>query len=568
MRIAHLILAGALFASSLFAGQEAYMIEGHVQADLDAALSRLIPQDQYLIQVTGEVHMRSERRVVEGETLSQSLNTQRETPPPAMPGFVPEPPEPREATNTPIQNRNTYRVVDTPVLAGLKVRATFDEALPAQTVTRAKSMIAAYLKSNYPAVSYVAFSTMPMIKSPKTLEQELAKLLNLKKDDNESFWAQMKWVFAAFLALVFLMMVFGRSTAAGSSRRRSGSGSRAPQPGFNITALADLFGAGRSESGEMIRPARMSAHATEAVQQQFFKRKRMLDKFLGHSEAFRMYFEQCTGDDKDEIYAALKGPAFDSLLDGMGFKRPVGADLDPESLEERMLVHEKNFDEYVAAKDWQEKQFFGFLSQLSDEQLLTICKREDARNVCVMLRFLRPNQSAGILDRLPASKRSEVIAYTSDVSDIPFSDLMTYEKGLRAATSRLPFATFGANKEDTEFWGSVLNESEHQEEIFNDLERTNPGLSPQLRKFKFKLEDAATLPDNLLGKVLGNVDNEELCLALSTCSEDVVEVFLDSMSASRKNILTKQMDTYRGVPKERGVAARGALTRKFREVLA
>lgn len=564
------LILSTLFAVPIFGGQEAFMVEGHVQSDLDAALSRMIPSDQYLIQVTGEVQTRMERKIVEGETMTQGMNLQNEVaPPPVMPGFVTEPQDSKEAATNPFQNRQTFRMVETPTLTALKVRATFDDGLPSSTVTRAKSLIAAYLKSNYPTVSYVAFSSMPMIKQ-KSLERDLAALLNLKKDDPESFWGQMRWVIAAFLALVFLMMVFGRANAP----RRSGAGAGgnrglAPTLNFSgLSGLADLFGPSRPDVPEKQRSSRISARAVEDLSQQFFKRKRMIDKFLARSEAFRLYFEQCSNDDREEIYAAMKGPAFDSMLDGMGFRRPLESTMDSETLEERMLLHEKNFEEFVAAKEWQEKQFFGFLGQLSDEQLVALCKREDARNVCVMLRFLKPAQSAAILDHLSSLKRTEVISYTHEVSELPFADLITYEKSLRTAAQRLPFATFGNSKEDPEFWGSVLNESQHQEELFNDIEKTNPGLSPLLKKFKFKLEDAASLPDNLLNKVLGNIDNEELCLALSTCTDDVVEVFLDAVSPARKNMIAKHMETYRDIPKERGVAARSMLTRKFREVLA
>jgi flagellar motor switch protein FliG len=113
-----------------------------------------------------------------------------------------------------------------------------------------------------------------------------------------------------------------------------------------------------------------------------------------------------------------------------------------------------------------------------------------------------------------------------------------------------------------------VSESQHQDELLDVLERTQPDISMDLKKFKFSLEDVATLPDGILGRVLGAIDNESLGMALAGCSEDVAEVILDAVSEKRKAMLAGQLPLYRGAPKEKLHAAKQDLTRRIREVLA
>jgi flagellar motor switch protein FliG len=131
----------------------------------------------------------------------------------------------------------------------------------------------------------------------------------------------------------------------------------------------------------------------------------------------------------------------------------------------------------------------------------------------------------------------------------------------------MPKHFYGSAKEDTNFWGSVIIESEDQEGLLSDLEKTNPGIAPDLRKFKFKLEDAAALPEGILEKVLAEADNEELGLALATCPPELIEFFMDAISDSRRELLEDQLASNKGASKEEAQKARSTLIKRFREVL-
>jgi flagellar motor switch protein FliG len=251
----------------------------------------------------------------------------------------------------------------------------------------------------------------------------------------------------------------------------------------------------------------------------------------------------------------------------MRISRPTALEIDTNNLDDQLRMHEKNFEEFIHAKDWQDRQFFGFLQQLSHDQLLALAHHEDANTVCVILRFLRASQSAFVLDNLSPEKKAQVLSYIPQMQHLPLSDVLSMEQEVRKTVQRTPKHFFGTKDEDLHFWGNVVSESRDQDTILEVIEKTHPEIYPNLKKYRFRLEDAASLPDAILGRVLREVDNDELCLALASCNDTVAEVILDAVSPKRREILKQHLLSLRGISPEQTHTARLNLTRRIREVL-
>jgi hypothetical protein len=554
------------------------MVETKVQVDLENALSRLMPREDFLVQVNTDVVTHVERRLVEGETITTKPEPTR-PPVDTMPGFLPEPdirPPP-----PPPETRETYRIIETPELKSVLVRVNFDETVPLDVMARGKSMVQSYMQESYPNKAVMTFNTIPMLK-PKPIPTDAAgnkdKSRSLASETEpkpeEIAWNYARWAILALLLLLFLMVWQSQRVPAVSRAPRRKP--RTPEPfdnfekGTSAGAPANYLDALKSGLSSLRGFGRPVMEDGIDGEEQILEihRKKLLGKFLMKSDAFRLYYGKLKDEERSELFAALNGPAYDSLLNGLGLAPVPGESSDTQMLEERMAFHEKNFDEFAAAKDWQDRQFFGFLQQLNEEQILSLVQHESALAIALMLKYMRPHQSAMVLDTLNSNKRVEVIAQLASVSELPLSKMYSIEREVRLAAQRVPQHTPGATRQEEDFWGEVLAESSDQESLLGDLERTNPEIFPKLAKFKFKLEDAATLPNNLLQRVLGNVENDELGMALATCSQDVVEVILEAVSTRRRDLLMNQIDNYRTMPRDQVTAARLKLTKKFREALA
>lgn len=565
-----------------------YMAESRVQMDLDNMLSRIIHREQFLVQVAAEVTTRRERQLVEGET-EEAPGVPLSPRVKPMPGFVIEP------TTTPPQptkgDRKVYRMEDTFQLDLVKVDVTFDEALPPQVTYRGRALVQNYLKEHYPNRSLLSFDTLPMLKLSPELDPAEGK--GTKKDPNkdeehpavqekkarpptldERLWRYARWVALGLLMLGILILLLqvtrsDRRPSPVTKRRKpfEPSGFQPSGPGGFASAgtekLSSFFGgfqnrgAGGSPGGDGNAP-----YLAEL-------RRRLLSRFLTRSHAFRSYFQKLSAEDRGGLYIAMRGQAFDSFLDALGMKLPAAPDVEPHDLEECLATHEKNFAEFADAKDWEGRQLFGFIQELSDEQLVSLAKHQRPLVVCVMLRFMKANQSALVLESLSSEKRVEVLSQLSALEKTSFNELASIEKEVRASATHLPNQGYGGTqKQDIEFWRKILVEAQNQDAILEDIERASPELYPSLKKYKFKLEDAAALPNTLLEKVFADIDNDELGAALATCPEHVMDVLLDAVSARRRDFLQAQMKTFKSASVEETKAARTAVTKRFLDVMA
>jgi flagellar motor switch protein FliG len=71
----------------------------------------------------------------------------------------------------------------------------------------------------------------------------------------------------------------------------------------------------------------------------------------------------------------------------------------------------------------------------------------------------------------------------------------------------------------------------------------------------------------ILKKVLGDCDNEELALAMLSCSPKVQQHLLGRLSPRRRALVEEQLATAKSAQKDQIVEARLKITRRFREAL-
>jgi hypothetical protein len=566
-----------------------HLVETKVQTDLENGLSKMITKDLFLVQVHTEITTRSERKLVEGESVidSEDEDPQPEQVEEPMPGFVPEPDPPGPKKKGP-RLRQIFKVVDVPELQMVRVLVNFDETVAAPIVGRSKVFTQNYLREGFPGKSTVIFNVLPMLKpSPTPTPSSVAEfddedmeeegfefpvpppVMEEKKEPGwqEKIW-DAKWFFLALLGALLYFVLRWRALSVRALVKKTPPAKESS----DISKFWPWLAGGAFPGGfPPFNKGGGEAKPEEEVDEEEVKRERrskLLEKFLSRSQAFRGYYSGLSGETKDELYGLLKGPTMDGLLTGLGLPRPKGEIPEPGNPEEAFTKYERDFTEYLNACDWQNKQFFGFLQALSDEQLIALMNRESTLSVCAMLRFLKASQSAMVLEAMPPGRRLEVLAQVPAIQNTSFSDIANIEREVRTSVQMMPSHSFGAKRQDVDFWGNVLAESQNQDVILGDLEKTNPEIYPELSKFKFKLEDVSTLPDSLLQTILAEADNEELAMALSTCPDDIVEVILDAISPRRQELLRQTIDAAKSAPKEQTKSARISLTKKFREAMA
>jgi flagellar motor switch protein FliG len=182
---------------------------------------------------------------------------------------------------------------------------------------------------------------------------------------------------------------------------------------------------------------------------------------------------------------------------------------------------------------------------------------------------MKSSQSAYILDAMPTARRIEILTEGQRLQQSPFAEILNLEKDLRESVEKLPANFFSSAKDDIDYWKQVVNESQDQDALLDELEKTNPEIYPEVAKSRFKLDEAMGLPPQLLKRVLSETDNEELGMALLTLPEDLVNFFMAVISPKRKALLEEQIASMRGnIPKTKLVESRLSLTKRFKEAMA
>ncbi|MBI1860716.1 MAG: hypothetical protein HYR96_07355, partial [Deltaproteobacteria bacterium] len=438
-----------------FAAPDPYLVESKVQLDLDNALSKMIPHELYLVQIHTDVVTKSERKLIEGESIQEPQVVEddpaNEEP---MPGYIPEP-EPFSAKKHGPRVRQVFRVVDTPELQMVHVLVNFDDTVALDTMNRARAFIQSYLREGYANKSTFVFAQVPMLKPPKPSVAPTPTPTPVEFDDEdmeedgfeypkaplpppppvkpEPTWLDKVWeakwfCLAAFGALLYFILHW-RSLSVRAMKKKFPQ-PLAPHPlenllrilipGHNLAKEPEKGKAGSTDgAGGTKTPATAEELDEEAAKHK--RRDKMLDKFLMFSKAFAPYYRTLSAEQKDELYGLLKGPTMDGLMTGLGFPKPKSEVPEPGNPEEVFEKHERDFAEYLNARDWQAKQFFGFLSELSEEQLVSLVNHETPVAVCAMLRFMKPQQSASILEALPAGRRLEILSAVPQVQTTPFT---------------------------------------------------------------------------------------------------------------------------------------------------
>ncbi len=524
-----------LFSSLAFATSgDPYLVETKVKADLESSLSRIIRKNQYLVQVNVEVSTHSSKKMFEAETtVGSNAEVTRRPAAEVTAGFVPEPEV--KSTSPTKEERQVYRFVETPTLEAIRVQIQVDDKLPENVLNQARALAGAYINTNYSELGTVRVTEVTMLK-PEWWEREIPT----------NQW--LGWLASACL-LMFLMIRRGNS-----------------KQFLTIPAAV-------SPAPEIAKPTPPPESSNEikdffSIQESEETRKMLLSQIVLRGDCFRGYYSRLAPEHRLEIYSFLKGPAFESVLERLGLGIPKAqAGVSEEVKRDRILWHEKNFEEFVEMSNWQDKQLFGFLTYLTDEQLAALAQHEDSKTVCLMLRFMKPGQAATILDNFPKEKQLEILSHVPALKSSAFSEIASIEAQVRSSIRHLPNHFFALGSEDSAFWGQVVGESKEQDKLVETLEKTQSDMLPQLKKLKFKLEDAAQLGVEISEKVFNDVDNELLSLAMVSCDGEAVKVFLNALPQKRRELVEQQITSSRGAAKETIVSARQVLTAKFRENL-
>lgn len=183
---------------------------------------------------------------------------------------------------------------------------------------------------------------------------------------------------------------------------------------------------------------------------------------------------------------------------------------------------------------------FDFIRKANYRSLMMLVQNEMPQTIAFILSYAKADQASKIISELPKETQLEVVRRIANLESVSPEIVGIVEKVMEHRCSTI------VNQDMTEIGGvnyvaDIMNHTDRATEkhIFEELNKKDPELSENIRKLMFVFEDIVQLDDMAIQRVLREVDNQDLAVAIKGSSEEVKNVLLNNMSSrARENLLS------------------------------
>ena len=186
---------------------------------------------------------------------------------------------------------------------------------------------------------------------------------------------------------------------------------------------------------------------------------------------------------------------------------------------------------------------FEFVRKTDPSQLLNFIQDEHPQTIAMILSYLAPGQSALVLGALPPEKQADVARRIAMMDRTSPDVIKEVERVLERKLASL------VNQDYTIVGGidsivSILNSVDRgtEKHIMESLEIEEPELADEIRKKMFVFEDILLLDDRAIQRVLRDVDNNDLAIALKNANDEVQGVIFKNLSKRLAAMIKEDMD--------------------------
>lgn len=184
---------------------------------------------------------------------------------------------------------------------------------------------------------------------------------------------------------------------------------------------------------------------------------------------------------------------------------------------------------------------FNVLKNVDPNQLLAFMQKEHPQTIAFVLSQLQPQQSAQILADLSPDLQAEVMMRYANMERVAPETISAVESVLE---SRVDFSQNSSKLGGVKAAAEILNMigTSAERSILSKINERSPDLATEMKNLMFVFEDIVQLDDRSIQKVLKEVDNKDLALALKHVSPDVKERVLANMSERAAETIKEEIE--------------------------
>ncbi|MCR4685500.1 MAG: flagellar motor switch protein FliG [Lachnospiraceae bacterium] len=186
---------------------------------------------------------------------------------------------------------------------------------------------------------------------------------------------------------------------------------------------------------------------------------------------------------------------------------------------------------------------FEFIRKTEASQILNFIQDEHPQTIALILSYLNPAQAALIISALPPDRQADVAKRIALMDRTSPDVIKEVEKILETKLSSLvnqDYTIIGGVDSIVEILNTVDRSTEKH--IMETLEIDEPELADEIRKKMFVFEDILLLDDRAIQRVLRDVDNSDLGIALKGANEEVQNAIFNNLSKRLAVMIKEDME--------------------------
>ncbi|MBR4207059.1 MAG: flagellar motor switch protein FliG [Lachnospiraceae bacterium] len=186
---------------------------------------------------------------------------------------------------------------------------------------------------------------------------------------------------------------------------------------------------------------------------------------------------------------------------------------------------------------------FEFVRKTDPSQLLSFIQDEHPQTIALILSYLSSTQAALIISALPQDEQADVAKRIATMDRTSPDVIQEVERVLESKLANL------VNQDYTQIGGvdqvvEILNSTDRgtEKHIMEILSIEDPELADEIRKKMFVFEDILLLDDRSIQRVLRDVENSELSLALKGSNTEVQDKIFHNLSSRLADMIKEDME--------------------------
>lgn len=186
---------------------------------------------------------------------------------------------------------------------------------------------------------------------------------------------------------------------------------------------------------------------------------------------------------------------------------------------------------------------FEFVRKTDPSQVYNFIQDEHPQTIALILSYLTPTQSAMIIGALSPEKQADVAKRIATM-DRTSPDVIKEVEGVLerklASLVNQDYAIIGGVDAVVDILNTVDRTTEKH--IMESLEIDEPELADEIRKKMFVFEDIKMLDDRAIQRVLRDVENNDIAIALKGANEEVQNIIFNNLSKRLAAMIKEDME--------------------------